>query len=71
MWRTELQEVKEEFQLVQFRLLYPNAGDFAETPVSLLHIKLSNRLKCRWHRFAYLHVSLSSVSRFDVSFNRL
>lgn len=37
MWRTELQEVKEEFQLVQFRLLYSNAGDFAETPVSVAH----------------------------------
>ena len=34
MWRTEIQEVKEEFQLIQFRLLYSNAGDFAETPVS-------------------------------------
>lgn len=34
MWRTELQEVKEEFHLIQFRLLYSNSGDFAESPVS-------------------------------------
>lgn len=34
MWRTELQDVKEEFQLIQFRLLYSNSGDFAESPVS-------------------------------------
>lgn len=34
MWRTELQELQEEFRLIQFRLLYSNAGDFSETPVS-------------------------------------
>ena len=38
MWRTELQEVKEEFHLIQFRLLYSNSGDFAESPVSVIII---------------------------------
>lgn len=32
MWRTELQDFKEEFQLIQFRLIYSNSGDFAESP---------------------------------------
>ncbi|KAL9959912.1 hypothetical protein ACROYT_G033288 [Oculina patagonica] len=32
MWKTELQDVKEEFRLIQFRLLYSNSGDFAESP---------------------------------------
>jgi len=44
MWRTELQEVKEEFQLVQFRLLYSNAGDFAETPWFRVPVILVYRL---------------------------
>jgi len=26
--------LREEFRLVQFRLLYPNAKDFAQSPVS-------------------------------------
>lgn len=32
MWRAELQELREEFRLIQFRLMHSNAGDFAETP---------------------------------------
>ena len=38
MLRTELQDVKEEFQLVQFRLLYSNSGDFAESPVRVVSL---------------------------------
>lgn len=38
MWRIELQEVKEEFHLIQFRLMYSNSGDFAESPVSAMFI---------------------------------
>ena len=29
-----MQELREEFRLIQFRLMHSNAGDFAETPVS-------------------------------------